>query len=70
MKPNTDRQAKICPVLTAYLKENTSGLMPIDQPCKQSRCRWWISDDCAVPWAGRLARALMMGQLNLPTREK
>ena len=62
MKPKSDRQVKICPVLTAYLKDNTAGLMPIDQPCKQSRCLWWVGDDCAVPWAGRLARAILMKQ--------
>lgn len=63
METKQDRQAKICPALSAYLMENTSGWMPIDQPCKQSRCRWWIGDDCAVTWAGRYARGLAMGQI-------
>ena len=63
METKTDRKAKICPVLTAYLKDNTYGLMPIDQSCIQSRCRWWIGDDCAVPWAGRYARMLAKGQI-------
>ena len=31
MEPKPDRQAKICPVLTTYLKDNTAGLMPNDQ---------------------------------------
>lgn len=60
-----DRHVKTCPVLTAYLKDNTSGLMPIDQPCKQNKCRWWIGDDCAVSWAGRFTRAILMGQFKL-----
>lgn len=62
MPPNQDRSRKTCPVLLAYLAANSRGLRPEEQPCIQSRCRWWIGDDCAVSWAGRLARAVVMGQ--------
>lgn len=63
-KPSKNRNVKTCPVLTAYLQINTVGLKPEDQSCITSRCRWWIGDDCAVPWFGRLARAILMRQFD------
>ena len=56
-------RSKICPILPPYMRYNTKGMVPVLQQCIKSRCRWWVGDDCAVPWAGRWARGKLMHQI-------